>query len=143
MKYVVDTCIINKLVDGLLEPEVLPSNGEFVASHVQIDELNKTKDRERRDRLFLKFATTVKEVVPTETAVIGISRIGHCKISNGNLYIKLKTELDSVNGGKANNSMDALIAEIAVKNNYTLLTADHDLHQVASNNGCNVVYWQT
>jgi predicted nucleic acid-binding protein len=142
MKYVVDTCILNKLVDGLLAPSQLPTDGEFVASHIQIDELNRTKDQERRAQLFLTFATTVKEVVPTETFVIGVSRIGHGKLSDGNLFEKLRKELDQLNAGKDSNTADALVAEIAINNRYTLLTADYHLQEVAKNNGCKVLYWQ-
>ena len=80
MRYIVDTCIINKLVDGLIEPEELPSYGDFVASHIQIDELNKTKDEDRRARLFLKFAKTIDNVVPTETTLLGMSRLGESRL---------------------------------------------------------------
>jgi len=57
MKYVVDTSIINRLVDKMIPPEDLPNDGDFIATHVQIDELNKTKDEERRARLLIKFST--------------------------------------------------------------------------------------
>ena len=119
MKYVVDTCIFNKLVHGVIEPDQLPRDGEFIATHVQVDELNKTKDEERRARLFLKFATIAPDIVPTETVVAGVSRFGHGKLSDGITYDALKKGLDMLNGGKANNSRDALIAEVAIKNGYT------------------------
>jgi len=45
MKYVVDASIINKVVDEKIDPSELPTDGEFIASHIQIDELNKTKKR--------------------------------------------------------------------------------------------------
>jgi predicted nucleic acid-binding protein len=141
MKFVVDTSILNKLVDGVLAPDQLP-DGEFIASHIQIDELNRTKDEERRARLFLKFATTVQKVVPTETFVLGVSRLDHGKLSDGELFKRLKIELNRLNRKKRNNTMDALIAEIAIKNGFTLLTADYHLQLVAKNNGCNVLYWQ-
>jgi hypothetical protein len=143
MKYVVDTCIFNKLIDGEMEPESLPKDGDFIASHIQIEELNKTRDEERRARLFLRFSMIVREVVPTETAIFGISRFDHCKLADGNLYGKLKAELDALNRSKTSNSMDALIAEIAIKNGYRLLTADYHLQKVATNNGCDVLYWET
>lgn len=138
MKYVVDTNIINRLADGIVQPESLPNDGEFIATHVQIDELNKTKDEERRAQLFIKFATTVDDVIPTESLVVGISRVGLSKVSDGNLYLSLRTALDARNGGKPNNSHDALIAEVAVKNGYVLVTADADLAQVAQQHGCKV-----
>lgn len=136
--YVVDTNIINLLVDGTVHPEDLPSDGEFIATHVQIDELNRTKDEERRARLFIKFATTIDAVVPTESLVVGISRVDLSKVSDGNLYSSLRAGIDARNGGKPNNAQDALIAEVAVKNGYVLLTADADLARVAQHHGCKV-----
>lgn len=85
----------------------------------------------------------VKEVAPTESAVIGVSRIGQSKISDGNLHIMLKADLDLLNGGRRSNIIDALIAEIAIKNGFTLLTADYHLQDVAKQNGCKVSYWST
>jgi len=39
MKYVVDTCVKSKLVEEVLGLDLLPSDGEYLASHVQIDEM--------------------------------------------------------------------------------------------------------
>lgn len=86
MRYIVDTSIINKLVDGLIEPEELPSDGDFVVCHIQIDELNKTKDGDRRARLFLKLAKTIDAVVPTETTVVGLSQLGESKLGETECY---------------------------------------------------------
>lgn len=141
MKYVVDTNIINWLVDGTVQPEDLPSDGEFVVTHVQIDELNRTRDEERRARLFIKFATTVNGVVPTESMVAGISRIGLSKVSDGSLFSSLRAALDTRNGGKRNNAHDALIAEVAVTNGYVLVTADADLAEVVQQHGCKVRHY--
>jgi rRNA-processing protein FCF1 len=139
MKYVVDTTVINHLVDGAMQPEDLPSDGELIATHVQMDELNKTQDEERRARLFVKFATLKAEVVPTESLVAGVSRVGLCKLSDGNLYRSVKTALDERNNHKKNNANDALIAEVAAKDGYVLVTADGDLAAVAEEHGCKVL----
>lgn len=140
MKYVVDTCIINKLMDGLIDLNNIPDDGDFVASHIQIDELNKTKDQARRERLLLKFGQTVTQVGPTETKILGVSRLDKCKLGDGAIYNIIKEELASLNGGKTNNTIDALIGEIAVSNEYTLLTADFHLAKVAKSHGCSVQY---
>ena len=140
MKCVVDTNIINRLVDGTFFLEDLPPDTECVATHVQIDELSNTKDTERRAKLFLKFATTVEYVIPTESTVLGISRVGYSKLSDGNQYNLVKAELDSLNGGKSSNIQDALIAEVAIANGYILLTADYHLFEVANKHGCAVQY---
>jgi predicted nucleic acid-binding protein len=142
MKSVVDTCIFNKLIDGLLSTEDLPSNTEFVATHIQIDELNRTIDVERRAKLFLRFATLVDSVIPTESAVFNVSRWDHCKLGDGALYKRLKADLDTLNNGKVNNTKDALIAEVAIANQCTLLTADYHLAEAAKKNGCHVRYFE-
>lgn len=141
--YVVDTCIINRLVDGLLSTSDLPGDGEFLATHVQVDELNKTSNSERRAQLFLKFTTTIDAMVPTESVVLGVSRLGHSKVSDGTRYDILKADLDSMNHGKANNAQDALIAEVAIANGYVLLTADCDLAKAAERHGCKVRHFST
>jgi len=142
MKYVVDTCVINKLVDGAIKPENLPTDGKLIATHIQSDELNKTRDTDRRDQLLLRFEITIEVVVPTESVICGVSRVGHCKVGDARVYEKIRDELDTINRKKPNNVMDALIAEVAIQNGYTLLTTDYDLKCVAELNGCRVVYWR-
>ena len=142
-KYVVDTSLINKLVDGSIGVDELPKDGLFVASHIQHDELNRTKNPERRTKLLEKFTEIIHEVLPTETFVIGISRLDEGKLGDGISYEAVKKELDSLNGSKGNNAEDALIAEIAMKNSYVLLTADFHLYQVAYKHGIEHMYWTT
>jgi predicted nucleic acid-binding protein len=141
MKYVVDTSLINKLVDGTVGADELPNDGSFVASHIQIDELNQTKNVQRRTKLLEKFAEVIDEVLPTESFVLGTSRLGEGRLGDGVSYQAMKADLDSRNKGKTNNSEDALIAEVAMKNGYTLLTADFDLYQVAYVHGIGTMYW--
>ena len=143
MKYVVDTSLINKLVDGSVHVDELPTDGSFVASHIQIDEINRTKNLKRRSKLLQKFAETIDEVLPTESFVLDTSRLDEAKLGDGVSYHTIKTELDSTNKSKSNNSEDALIAEIAMNNGYVLLTADFDLYQVAYKLGIGTFYWTT
>jgi predicted nucleic acid-binding protein len=83
------------------------------------------------------------EVVPSESLIIGVSRIGHAKISaNGpSTYDAVKVRLDALNGGKDNNIIDALIAEVAIVNNYVLITSDFHLAEVAKSLGAEVTYF--
>ncbi len=105
--------------------------------------MNRTKNDKRRLELVQKFSETINEVLPTESFVLGTSRFGEAKFGDGVSYDVIKTELDSLNGGKTNNSEDALIAEIAMKNGYVLLTADFHLYQVAYALGIGTIYWTT
>lgn len=140
MKYVVDTNVINWLVDGRIERTALPEEGEFVATHVQIDEINKTSNEDRRARLFLILASVIRELLPTESAVCDISRFDWCKLGDGVIYTSIKSELDVKNGGRLSNIQDALIAEVAIINGFTLLTADAGLAEVARNHKGMVCY---
>ena len=127
--FVVDTCVFNWLADGKIKRAALPSGGRFAITHIQLDEINKTKDEERRARLFLAHAALQCELIPTQTFVLDVSRLGHAKWGNGELFKKIKAELDTANGGKKNNSHDALIAEAAIVSGSTLITADFHLKQ--------------
>ncbi len=142
-KYVVDTCLINKLVDGSVSPDELPKDGSFVASHIQFDELSKTKNPERKAKLLKKFIELINEVLPTESFVLDISRLDDARLGDGVRYREIKEELDARNKSKSNNVHDALIAEVAMKNGYTLLTTDFDLYQTAYKQGIGVMYWTT
>lgn len=139
--YVVDTNIINWLVDGRIQPADLPTDGEFVATHVQRDELARTKDDQRRAQLLAKFGNTIAREVPTESVVAGISRVGMAKVSDGKLYYSLRNGLAARNKGKPNNSQDALIAEVAIEKCWVLVTADRDLAEVAEQHGCRVRHY--
>jgi predicted nucleic acid-binding protein len=142
-KYVVDTSLINKLVDGTVGADELPNDGVFVTTHVQIDEINRTKNPERRTKLLEKFSETIDEVLPTESFVLGVSRLDEARLGDGTAYESIMKTLDARNKRKPNNSEDALIAEVAMKNGYVLLTADFDLYQVAYSLGIRIIYWTT
>lgn len=136
-RYMVDTNVFNRLVDGAISLADLPQDGSFIATHIQRDEISQTKDPARRSNLSSAFTQTVK-VVPTESFIIGVSRLGEAKLSDGQDYTCLKAELDKANKGKANNVNDALIAEAAIKASAVLITADKDLANVAEKAGCAV-----
>jgi hypothetical protein len=123
-KYVVDTCIFNWLADSLIKKESLPSDGGFAITHIQVDEINKTKDEERRAKLALAQASLRCQLLPTQTFVFDLSRFDYARMGDGKLFKSLTSELDALNGGKKNNNRDALIAEAAIAGGYTLLTAD-------------------
>ncbi len=59
-----------------------------------------------------------------------VSRFDNCKLGDGVIYGSVKAALGSRNDGRRANIHDALIAEVAVKNGYMLLTANTDLAEV-------------
>lgn len=125
--YVVDTCVFNWLLDGRIAVSDLPQGGDYISTHVQADELGRTPCEARRLELQAVFRTVVNRDVATESVVLGVSRAGRCKLSDGELYESLRAALNLRNNSKQNNSEDALIAEVAIVNGWTLLTADRDL----------------
>ena len=130
MQYVVDTNVFNRIADGRLARTDLPSDAELVATHVQIEEINKTADAERRGHLFLVFAKIAPIIVQTESGVWGANRWGEFKWGDGARLQSLKAELDG-RRAKANNLQDAQILEVAVANTSGLITADRDLAEIA------------
>jgi predicted nucleic acid-binding protein len=135
MNYVVDTSIVNWLIDRKIAPNDMPGDGKFFATHVQVDEINRTCDEERRARLFLTLASSLSGLLPTETTVMDVSRFDHSKLGDGKIYGSIKSRLDSLGGARPSNIRDALIAEVCVCNSYTLLTADQHLAQATREHG--------
>jgi hypothetical protein len=122
-KYVVDTNIINWLVNGKLSLDDLPGDGEYVATHVQVDELKETKDAELREKLLCKFNEIISETILAETFCFNVKGAGlnQAKWSDdgGILYKRIKTDLDNKKPRK-NNWEDAVIAEVAEGVNLTV-----------------------
>lgn len=135
MSYVVDTNIFNKLLDGSINVTSLHKDGQFLVTHIQLDEINNTKDSERRAQLFLMFSKLRPEIVPTESFVWDVSRWDNGKFSDGVLFKKLKQELDTMNKSKLNNVQDVLITEVVIVNGFTLLTSDRSLAEVVERQG--------
>jgi hypothetical protein len=158
LKYMFDTNIFNDLLDGRVD--LIPYIGKamFFATHIQLDELNNTPDVTRRERLSHLFEEITSNSVPTESFILGFSRLDQAKLGgenvintessvygdskygkakytiNDNLYGSIKRELDKEKK-KINNIQDALIAETAIKNNLTLITHDSLLFNVITKHG--------
>ncbi|MBS0343291.1 MAG: hypothetical protein JSS56_22535 [Proteobacteria bacterium] len=69
--YVLDTCVFNRALEGKFDRSDLAGEAEFVVCHIQIEELNNTKDmdKEQRMRLLLKLTELRPTLVPTESMV--------------------------------------------------------------------------
>ena len=156
--YMFDTNVFNRILDGVIPLHAL-SQVEAYATHIQRDEINNTTNPVRRAALALVFADVVaaslptdsfvldvsrldearlggERVVPTESAVYGVSRYGQAKYAaEDNLYSALKDRLDSINSAKLNNVHDVLIAETSIKGGHVLVTDDTDLAAVTKEYG--------
>ena len=142
MKYVVDTNIFNHLHDGLLSPSALPSDGTFVATKVQLHELEKTPEYSRRLALIETFCGLAPELVLTESFAFDIPGSGfdESKWGDGERVAVLKNRLDAMER-RPNNWHDAIIAEVALVNGYVLLTSDRNLARASNQHGVGVQYW--
>ena len=154
-----DTNIFNHILDGDIDITDLADRASFCVTHIQRDELNNTKDVERRARLVRVFEAPIQNHVPTESFVLDTSRLGEAKLggenilstasavygvskygrakytAEDNLYTPIKSRFDQVNRNKPDSVQDASIAETAIKNNHTLITQDSDLNKVATEFG--------
>lgn len=139
-QYILDTNIFNRALDGQFDLGVLKSGVELFATHIELNELENTKNPERRAALLEVFRIAGPEQIPTESAVWGISEWGAAKwTSDDNLYQPIVNALNEKNGGKPNNAHDALIAETAIRNRLILVTEDGDLSEIASMYGAEVL----
>jgi predicted nucleic acid-binding protein len=136
--YILDTCTFNDLLDGKFHLANISSDGRFLATHIQRDELMATLDEARRNRLASKFEEVNPVFVPTETFCCDVSRLdGWAKWGAGYLFGELRTFLDA-RKKRRNNTQDALIAEVAIANGFTLVTSDADLADAATKYGARV-----
>lgn len=130
-----DTNIYNSILDGKVDIGPLVVQIECFVTHVQYDELQNTRNLERKAALLRTFKEINQQDVPTEAGVWDVSRWDDCKWSDKNgLYDTIKRQLDKLNRGKGSNIQDALIAETAVKNGFILVTHDADLYSVVTRN---------
>jgi len=154
-----DTNVFNRMLDGAISAHSLTGRALAYATHVQRDEINNTRDPARRAALSQVFREVVAQSVPTDSFVLDVSRLDEARLGGGrvvstasavwgvsrwgearftaedNIYSRLKERLDGLNGSKANNVHDALIAETAIKRELVLVTDDFHLAEVTKEFG--------
>lgn len=132
-----DTNIFNALVDLKIDITLLPIVDYYV-THLQYDEINGTKDLKRRASLQNVCDRLKMTRVLTESAVYGVSRYDNAKLSDGKLFEQMRDRLRSLdnkpNNEKAliNQSIDILIVETCIKNDWILVTEDRNLMSVST-----------
>ena len=149
-----DTNVFNRILDGQLSIET--SRGDIIAyaTHIQRDEINNTKNPDRRGQLLKVFHEEIIDSEPTSSFSLGTSRLDEARLAGDrvlptssaawdtsrwdqaswgdedNIFESMKGELDALNRGKKNNVQDILIAETALKRGLTLVTDDSHLRTV-------------
>ena len=140
MKYMVDTSAFNRLADRRLTVEQLPPGAELIATYVQVEEINRTKDEQRRYQLLIAFTHLEPAMEHTTSFIFGKTPLGLAPFGIGEDFDELKAELDARNKSRPSNTNDALIAETALTKGYGLITADRDLAEVFLRRSKHVIY---
>lgn len=131
MRYLLDTCIFNWLLDGKCTISELPT-GEYLVTHIQSDEIANTKDKARRNDLMRVLKEIPNEQIPTSVFVLGVSRLGQAELGDGVTYTKILDELNRLKR-KSSNCCDSIIGATAHTKKIGLVTADSDFHKVMKN----------
>ena len=127
-----DTNIFNRATDGLIDLAIFEGFDLF-ATHIQLDELNKTHDDLRRANLVATFKTSTATNVATESFVWDISRWDECKWPSNDLCQQLFADIrkrEPASKSDENCWCDALIADTAIKANFILVSEDRNLRDV-------------
>lgn len=136
---ILDTNIFNRLLDGQIAIAQLPL-GQYVATHIQLDEIERTPDPERRAELHAQFASIIDEVTPTESFVLDFSRLDMARLGDAVVFEQLRDTLSAAAPQRFTaNTNDALIGEAAINNGYTLVTADRELASIVRRLGGDVI----
>lgn len=139
MRYLLDTNVFNFLLDGQFEFDERFKDAEFYATPAQIQEIKKTKCATRRALLLAKFEEVTEYTIPTKTAVWDLSQWDSAEINDDKFYETFKDALDKLNDEKKSNDQDALIAEVAIKENMVLITSDADLLEIYQKHSQNFI----
>jgi hypothetical protein len=124
-----DTNVFNRILDCVIPLQTLTGRVVAHATHIQRDEINNTKNPERRTALAKMFTDVIVESAPTDSFVLGVSRLGEARLggervvptssavwdvsrwdqanwgADDNIYSALKADLDTMNRNKPTSTM--------------------------------------
>lgn len=151
--FMFDTSAFNHIVDYGIDVAIFPTTNHYYVTHLQLDELKKTKDIPRRERLLGVFSKVItlkvltesalwniskwdeakwsdEPLTPTESFVLNVSRLNAAKISDGTILSSLIRDMDTVtrekkNYNETNNKIDMLMGETCIKNGFIFVTDDN------------------
>ncbi len=142
-RFMFDTNVFGKILLIQVPHSLLTDKHEYFVTHIQNDELNAAPQRVK-NRLLTVFQVIPQQLIPTEAAIIGISRIDMAKIGDGGLYNLILSELGNRKPLEPeNNRKDALIGETAIKNEIILVTDDKALLDSVEGHGGKVMSFDT
>jgi predicted nucleic acid-binding protein len=124
-----DTNIFNRICDGEISLSLVDGVHQYLVTHIQRDELEATRNEKRRRELLEIFEAVNQVLIPTESAVLNISRYNLSKFSDGLEYGRILQSLEKEKPNHDGNKKDALIGETAIKNRITLVSDDRGLRE--------------
>jgi predicted nucleic acid-binding protein len=137
--YMFDTNVFNETLDQSVDVSSI-GNVTFYVTHIQLNEIQATKNQKRKEQLLKTFHEVKKTSISTESAVWDVSEWGNAKWGSANgMYQPIVNRLGELNKKKKNNTQDSLIAETAIINKQILVTNDKDLQQVVGEFGGTVI----
>jgi predicted nucleic acid-binding protein len=139
-KLMLDTNVFNEVVKGGLSIDLFVRH-EVFGTHVQLDEIARTKDEVLRAKLASAFTAIVDTKVVTSSMVWDVSRWDESSWSDGKKFNQMHQRLIELDGNKwinvktPNQISDVLIAETAINNDLILVTCDKNLTQLVGELG--------
>ncbi len=137
-----DTNAINQLIKENIDIELLDQSHDYFVTSIQINELSETKNEEIRRKLLTRFKIMENNIpvckTNAETELWGKSGWGETGWGqNGGHYERLKNNLESCPRKKNDrgNVSDALIIEVCLLQNHSLISNDKDVHTICKNEG--------
>lgn len=106
----------------------------YFITHIQTDELSNIPDnkKDKRAKLVLFLSSVSPSLIPTESFVLGYSRLGFAKLGTPGFYEKLLNE-------NKTNIKDSIIGDTAIKNNFILVTEDDKFFKKIKELGGNAI----
>ena len=152
LKCMFDSNIFDEFIDRPEYVELITGSVDVVATHIQRDQINDTPCAEKRMKLCRIFHDLVpdephvrgKGLVSTESAVWNISKWNSAKWSSGGDLIEQLRGSVKPDAGRSyvRKTTDALIAETAIKNSFTLVTKDNRLRKKVTKVGGKSMTWE-
>jgi len=140
MRCMVDTNILNHLIDGKISIDMIPC-GSLYATGAQYKEILQTKDAERRKLLLKAFNELSLNVIPCESLIAGVSPINSA-VGDGQLYMKIRRDLYLIEKKCKAYAIehDALIGEVAINNDFILITNDENFASIVKSHGGKILF---
>lgn len=141
MPYIVDTDIVNRLLDGSVRLEELPSDQPIVAPRTQLNQVKRVRNRRHRAQLMLKLSELRLKRISMGSIVLNGSYRQDVKLWDSTLFKKLMDDFGRLCRSRSN-ARDILLAELAIINRLTFLTRDRCLANIVNRHGGRSVHFK-